>query len=103
FPRGAATAQAIGGLLYVAGGGITEPDARADVDEYDPTLDRWRARAPLPSAREHVASCALDGRMIVIGGWRGPERTVVAEVAAYDPALDAWPVLPPLTSARGGL
>lgn len=100
--RGSATAQAIGGILFVAGGGIAEPDARADLYAYDPAQDHWSRRAPMPTAREHVASCAIGGKMIVVGGWTDT-KTVVSACESYDPSSDTWTRLPDLSTARGGL
>lgn len=103
FARGSASAQVIDGIIYVAGGGIAEPDARADLFSYDPARDVWTQKAPMPTAREHVASCAVGGKLIVIGGWAGNARIVVSAVESYDPATDAWTRLPDLPTARGGL
>jgi len=100
--RGAATAQAIGGKIYVAGGGIAEPSALDALTVYDPALDQWATLSPMPTAREHVASCVLGGRLVVIGGWRD-DKTVAPAVEAYDPAADAWTHLADLSTARGGL
>ena len=104
--RGAATAQVIGGKVYVTGGAPTEGQAPyAQLDVYDIASDHWSTGAPMPTAREHVASCALDGRMIVLGGWVSVGGADVAQTAAesYDPELDRWSVLPPMGTARGGL
>ena len=101
--RGAATAQAIGGAIYVAGGGITEPDARSDLYAYHPLGDFWTSQAPMTQTREHVASCTIGKRMIVVGGWRGKDRSVVAAAEAYDPVADRWQALPDMPTARGGL
>ncbi|HZS38622.1 MAG TPA: kelch repeat-containing protein [Polyangia bacterium] len=100
--RGSATAQAIDGKIYVAGGGKQEPDALNDLYVYDPAADQWTALAPMPTAREHVASCALQGKFLVVGGWLN-DKTVVAAAEAYDPALNRWTVLPDLPTPRGGL
>ena len=62
--RGAATAQTIGGKIYVAGGGIAEPNALALTTVYDPALDRWSTLAPMPTPREHVASCVLGTKWV---------------------------------------
>jgi N-acetylneuraminic acid mutarotase len=101
--RGAATAQAIGGRIYVAGGGRAEPDALADLYMYDPAVDRWAVRAPMPIAREHLASCALDGQMLVVGGWFSDVRQVLPSAQAYDPGADSWSVTADMPTARGGL
>jgi N-acetylneuraminic acid mutarotase len=100
--RGAATAQAIGGKIYVAGGGIAEPNALSFTAVYDPAIDRWSSLAPMPTAREHVASCVLGDQFVVIGGWRSDD-SVVSAVEAYDPSTNGWRTLSPLRTARGGL
>lgn len=103
-PRGSATAQAIGGRIYVAGGGTNEPDARADLSIYDPVTDSWQAGAPMPTAREHVASCALGGQLLVVGGWlASSNKPAVTTAESYDPGSDSWTTLPSMPTARGGL
>jgi N-acetylneuraminic acid mutarotase len=101
--RGSASAEVIDGIIYVAGGGVTEPDARTDLYAYDPAHDSWLARRPVPTAREHVASCAIDGKLLVLGGWAGEDKHVVGAVESYDPKADAWTTLPDLPTPRGGL
>jgi N-acetylneuraminic acid mutarotase len=66
----------------------------------DPT-DRpgWTRGADLAGGRGEVASTVADGRVIVVGGLRGPGRTS-ASVEAYDPATDAWASLPDLPAPR---
>jgi N-acetylneuraminic acid mutarotase len=100
--RGAATAQAIGGKIYVTGGTTTEgvrPFNQLDI--YDPVADAWTSGEAMPTAREHLASCALDGKMLVVGGWNEDVSTAVAE--EYDPQANSWQTLPPMPTARGGL
>ena len=100
--RGAATAQAIGGVIYVAGGGRREPDALPDVYAYDPASDQWTARSAMPTAREHLASCVVTGQMLVVGGWDSHKRTLAA-AEVYDPLSDRWQSVAPLPTPRGGL
>jgi Kelch motif/Galactose oxidase, central domain len=102
--RGGATAKAIGGKIYVAGGAPREgAPPYADLQAYDPTRDAWEVLAPMPTAREHVASCALSEKLIVVGGWVGAAQTVVAAAEVFDPATGRWERLPDLPTARGGL
>ena len=101
--RGGATAQVIGGKIYVAGGAPTEEaPSIAALDVYDPATDAWTTRAPMPTPREHVASCVVGGKLLVIGGWN-EKREVQNVVEAYDPATDQWSRFPDLPTARGGL
>ncbi len=102
--RGAATAQAIDGHIYVAGGAANEgvpPYAQLDV--YDVAQDKWSTRTSMPTAREHVASCAMLGTMIVVGGWAGAVKASQRAAERYDPKTDAWTKLPDLPTGRGGL
>jgi hypothetical protein len=101
--RGAGTAKAIGTKLYVAGGAPNEDaPSIAEVDVYDPASDAWSTVAPLPTPRAHVASCVIDGRFVVIGGWN-EQREVQAIVEAYDPAANTWERWADLPTARGGM
>jgi N-acetylneuraminic acid mutarotase len=102
--RGAATAQAIGGKIYVTGGAPTEDvPPYGELDIYDPATDSWTTGTPLPTAREHLASCAIGGKFIVVGGWIGPANHASHAAERYDPATDTWTPLPDLPTARGGL
>jgi N-acetylneuraminic acid mutarotase len=101
--RGAATAQAIGGIVYVAGGGSDDIRTEGDLYAYDPASDAWTQRAPMPTSREHLASCAVNGKMIVAGGWSGPQMTTTAVTEMYDPSTDRWSRLPDMPTSRGGL
>ena len=101
-PRGAATAQAIDGIIYVAGGGDDDVKERSDLYAYDPVADRWSVRAPMPTGREHLASCALDHHMLVLGGWFSIAMQTVTAAQIYDPALDRWTIAPDMPTSRGG-
>jgi len=84
------------------GGGTREPDARSDLYVYDPVADAWRAGRAMPTAREHLASCVVGGKLLAVGGWDGDKQTLGA-AELYDPASDVWTTLPPLGKPRGGL
>jgi hypothetical protein len=100
--RGAATAQALGDRIYVAGGALLDGQAVADLYIYDPQGDRWSKGPPMNVAREHLASCALGGRLIVVGGRSRGQNLRAAE--SFDPAMpDRWRQMPDLPTARGGL
>src|SRR6185295_703752 len=82
--RGAATAQAIDGKIYVTGGATTEGVPAFDqLDVYDPDANAWTTSVPMPSPREHLASCALDGKFVVVGGWLEDVASSAAE--SFDP------------------
>jgi hypothetical protein len=101
--RGAATAQALGGIIYVAGGGVDDTHTLVDLYAYDPTTDTWTKRAAMPTAREHLASCAVKGKLIAAGGWSGAAMTTTPVAEVYDPVIDTWSRLPDMPTSRGGL
>ncbi len=105
--RGAAGAAVVNGKIYVIGGaGVMPGSSETSIhparrhmvywhnEEYDPATDTWRARAPLPTPRNHHAVAAVDGKVYVIGGRIGAafitsgSNTDVVE--AYDPGNDSW-------------
>ena len=58
--RGGATAQAIDGKIYVAGGGNDETHARLDVYAYDVAANAWSQRTNMPTERQDAGSCRLS-------------------------------------------
>jgi len=52
------------------------------------TVQRWKARAPLPTPRKGLALVAYDGQVYAIGG-ESPDGVTEA-VERYDPEADAW-------------
>ena len=76
--RGSAVAVAVSGRIYVIGGASTHPGssepavhparphrAVATVEEYDRAANSWRARSPMPTARNHAAAGAVNGKIYV--------------------------------------
>ena len=119
--RGAAVAAEAGGKLYVIGGagpvpGAPNPAIRPGqpqrsldaAEEYDPAANRWRARAPMPTACNHMAGGAVNGKVYVIGGRLSGAFIIgmpgnTALVQEYDPAADSWAIKAPMPTARSGL
>lgn len=102
--RGAATAQAIDGKIYVTGGAPNEGEPPfAELDIYDIATDTWTTGPSMPTAREHLASCALDGKLLAVGGWVGPGDVASHAAEWFDPKTNQWEKLPDLPTARGGL
>ena len=105
--RGSPVAAAVAGRIYVIGGASTHPGstepavhparphrALGTVEEYDPATNTWRARSPMPTARNHAAIGVAGGKIYVIGGRLGAAFISVASntdvVEEYDPATDQW-------------
>jgi N-acetylneuraminic acid mutarotase len=57
----------------------------------------------MPTARDHLAAVALQGRLWAIGGRTSFMGTQYALVEIYDPKADAWSPGPDLPAGRGGL
>jgi N-acetylneuraminic acid mutarotase len=106
-------ARTVGGKIYVVGG-FEEPSLgnvlsfaiSAAVEEYDPSTDRWTARAPMPVGLHHVGTGVAGGRLYVVGGYKQSGLSVwgpVATLYMYDPAADAWTERAPMPTARGAL
>ena len=106
--RAAAVAAAADDKIYVIGGATTAPGAKepgilgprphrtiGTVEEYDPATNSWRERSPMPTARNHAAVGAVNGKIYVIGGRVGGAFITSASnnidlVEEYDPAADSW-------------
>lgn len=119
--RGAAAAAAVNGKIYVIGGatlapGATQPylDFKArqnvlgTVEEYDPAANSWRARASMPTPRNHVAIGAINGKIYVAGGRVGAPyiglSSDISVTEVYDPAADQWgAVLARMPTARSAM
>jgi N-acetylneuraminic acid mutarotase len=57
-------------------------------------MNTWRARSPMPTARNHAAIGVVNGKIYVIGGRLGAAFIGIASntdvVEEYDPATDSW-------------
>ncbi|MCX7669538.1 MAG: hypothetical protein N2439_05645, partial [Anaerolineae bacterium] len=94
-------AVAVGGKIYAIGGRDNANQALQTVEEYDPAMNAWRARASMPTARWGAAAAAgQNGRIYVFGGaTAGFPRNTAEE---YDPQTDAWHTAPSMPTAREG-
>jgi N-acetylneuraminic acid mutarotase len=72
-------------------------------EEYDPNLDTWASKTPMPTSRALFGVAIYENRIYCIGGYNGatvfigPEsynwKTEYYDVGAnevYDPAMDTW-------------
>lgn len=65
----------------------------------DNPLGHWITRAPLPTARQELATAVLDGRIYVVGGMDAA-GTALARVDVFDPEANSWSVAAPLPEPR---
>jgi len=102
--RVAATVGAVNGKLYAFGG--TDLDAgglsSSAIDEYDPQLNVWAPRTPLPAkGRVGATGAVVDGVLYVVGGLLPDEYVwAIADVWAYSPISDSWTTRAPMPAAR---
>ncbi len=108
--RGSPVAAAVNGKIYVIGGASVHPGSKetaitptkphramATNEVYDPATNKWETRSPMPTARNHAAIGAVNGKIYVIGGRLGAAFIGIASntdvVEEYDPAADQWGVV----------
>jgi len=91
------------GKIHVLGGGNSQ-STLADHSVYDPKLNAWTARAPLPRSEGSPAAVVFAGRLYAIGGRSGPSDFGAVDV--YDPVADRWsagPAIAPRGTAGAGV
>jgi len=85
-------AQALGGKLYLIGGGA---GAEGMVQIYDPESNNWSLGADMPWPASSTGSCVINGEIYVAGG-SVPGVGSVDNVAKYNPGEDSWTTLAPM-------
>jgi N-acetylneuraminic acid mutarotase len=92
------------GSLYVVGGFGTGGETLASAERWRDGADAWETLSDMPIAVNHPAAVAVGGRLVVVGGFRGPVlRNAVDATQVFDPETGAWTLAAPMPSARGGL
>ena len=100
--RGSVGATVLDGKIHAVGGrGVDNTFTVGTHEVYDPATNTWTERAPMPTARDHLALVAIDGKLHAIGGrvtnpqsrvgdarrLRPEDQCLVARPAAADRAL----------------
>lgn len=79
--------------LDISGGAVQ----LSDLWEYDPALDTWMARAPLPDTGRSSASCfVVNNKAYVVGGEVTNTSIKTADVWEYNPVTNSWSAKAPL-------
>ena len=97
--RGAASLASVGCSLY-ATGGAAGGNALRTVQIYDIRRAGWRAGPSMRDAREHHASVAIGGRVLVFAGRDFGGNLDAAE--QLDTRKGKWRRLPPVPTPRSG-
>jgi len=104
--RTGATANAIGGKIYVAGGVDSTGASVASVDVLDIASGTWDSAAhDMNAPRSHHASAVMNGKLYVFGGRNrladGTESPGILNTGEkYDPVTDTWTAIHAMPSAR---
>ena len=85
-------AAAANGRIYVLGATGTTSSA-----EYDPAMDMWTMKRPIPTQRAAAATASIGNKIYVAGGSMGNNGAsagpTVRDFAAYDVTTDMWELL----------
>ncbi len=81
--RFGAAGQVINGKLYVTGGTDALGNAVATTFVYDPAINQWSTKAPMPTARTGLGAAAAGGLLFAVGGRSG--ATDLKTVERYTP------------------
>ena len=87
-----AAAAAMGGRIWVIGGGVERNGVRVPVDLvqcYDPIVDRWSDAPALDVPRMEAVAATVGGRLYVAGGSDDHDRTL-ATMISIGPGENAW-------------
>lgn len=95
----------VSGKLFVLGGGSDAVDpltgdqdgsfATNEVWSYDPVVRQWSSRASMLVPRAMFACCAVDGKIVVAGGFTNCRKSI-SQAEIYDPDEDIWVPIPDL-------
>ena len=105
-PFAAIGCAATNGILHAIGAAVGDTfPTKKSVDwhlVYDPRIDQWATRAPMPTGRDHTGTLAVNGKIHVIGGRVDSFHTNSNLHHVYDPKTDKWEPRAPLPTARSG-
>ncbi|MEN8251850.1 MAG: kelch repeat-containing protein [Bacteroidota bacterium] len=95
--------------IYIIGGIYTpEPpdsgqffNSLSIVEEYDPRMNTWKQKAPMPTPRWGLTAAIANNKIYVIGGGDVYQpQNILTNVEAYDPLTDAWTSKPDIPKGQ---
>lgn len=96
IPSGFFSTGEIHGKIYVVGGAYQGPTTGEGLNsnlEYDPEQDNWLSKENCPSKTGQMASCVLNDKLYVFGGYIFPDYTpneLIRKVYTYKVSSDSW-------------
>jgi hypothetical protein len=81
--------------IYTIGGSWWDPVKEGRIasntnEVYDPLTDTWETRESMPTNRSSLRASEVNGRIYLMGGRTGGQKTTVALNEVYDPLTDSW-------------
>jgi len=96
-----------GQRIYVIGGFALDGNrvvAPRAMYVYDPATDAWTTSPDsIPEGVNHAGFVYLDGKLYIVGGFRGASFDPINAVRIYDIATGTWTDGPPMPTARGAM
>ena len=96
--RGAASAVAVNGLIYVMGGEVGAGCPSLIVEVYNPVTDTWNTKTPMPTPRFCFGLAEVNGVIYAVGSATSANQNTVD---AYNIASDTWAPRANLHERRG--
>lgn len=62
--------------------------------------DSWIRKSDMPTARLGHATCVVNGKIYVIGGYPIADAPGLTTVEVYDPSTDTWTTKAPMPTGR---
>jgi hypothetical protein len=98
-PRGSLACAAVGGRVYVMGGGVDHGRYLSTCEAYDPGSNTWTEGPTMGSTRFSAAAAALAGSLFCAGGFDG--KAYLRSAERLDPREGRWQALPDMRFPRG--
>ena len=73
-------------------GGYSYKKTIKSVEKYDPEIDEWSYVTSMIFERQRHAACAVDGKIIVVGGI-DDDGNAIHEIESYYPSKDVWSIV----------
>ena len=103
FERSEVGAARVGDRIYVVGGFLADGRTTGRMAAYDISEDEWRTRRSLPKPANHPGVTSWGGKLYVLGGQRGLDKTRSDTLWRYSPGTNRWKRLPAAPTARAAM